>query len=98
MPSTHLGRVCCGLGAVSMALLVVFFALIASGQRGGATFFSNPWLATTLLAAGTAATVAAAVGVSAVFRESERAVVVFVFIVLGVAVVMLAGAEAVFPH
>lgn len=98
MPSTHLGRVCCGLGAVSMGLFVVFFAFIASGQRGGATFFSNPWLATTLVAAGTAATAAAAVGVSAVFRESERAVVVFAIIVLGVAVVTFAVAEAVFPH
>lgn len=98
MPSTHLGRVCCGLGAVAGAFFVTFFALVASGQRGGDTFFSNPSLATTILAAAALATVAAAVGLTAVIRQSERAVVVFTIIVLGVAVFMFGVAEVVFPH
>ncbi len=98
MPSTHLGRVCGGLGAVAVAFFVVFFGLVAGGQRGGETFFSNPWLATAILTAAASAIVAAAVGLTAVFRESERAVVVFVIIALGIAVLLFAVAEVVFPH
>lgn len=98
MPSTHLGRACCGLGVVAVASYVIFFALVAAGQRGGDTFFSNPWLASTILTAATSATVAAAVGLIAVFRESERAVVVFAIIALGVAVFLFAVAEVVFSH
>ena len=98
MPSTHLGRACCGLGAVAVAFYIIFFALVAAGQRGGDTFFSNPLLASTILAAAAAATVAAAVGLIAVFRESERAVVVFAIIAIGVAVLLFAVAEVVFPN
>ena len=98
MPSTQLGRVCCGLGAVAVVFSIIFFALVAAGQRGGDTFFSNPWLASTILTAAASATVAAAVGLIAVFRESERAVVVFVIIALGIAVFLFAVLEVVFPH
>lgn len=98
MPSTRLGRVCCGLGAISVAFFIVFFAFVAAGQRGGDTFFSNPRLASTILTAAASATVAAAFGLTAVLRESERAIVVFAVIILGVAIFMFAVAEALFPH
>jgi succinate dehydrogenase hydrophobic anchor subunit len=77
---------------------IMFFVRVAAGQRGGDTFFSNPWLASTILPAAALATVAAAVGLIAVFRDSERAVAVFVIIAIGIAVFLFAAAEAVFPH
>ena len=98
MPSSNLGRWAGRLLAVSIVLFVVFFGLVAGGERGGDTFFSNPWLASTILTAAASATVAATVGLIAVFRESERAVVVFVIIALGIAVFLFAVLEVVFPH
>jgi len=98
MPTTRLGKVCCQLGAASVASFVAFFALVAAGQRGGDTFFSNPWLASAILAAAASATVAGAIGLTAVFKESERAFTVFAIIVLGAAVFMFAIAEISFPH
>jgi hypothetical protein len=81
-----------------VASFVAFFALIAAGQRGGDTFFSNPRLASTILAAAASATVAAAFGLTAVFRETERALSVFAVTVLGAAVFVFAIAEILIPH
>ena len=41
---------------------------------------------------------AAGVGLTAVFTESERAVVVLAVIIFGIAVFLFAVAEVVFPH
>ncbi len=98
MPHTHLGRISCQLGILSLAFFAAFFALVASGQRGGDTFFSNPWLASTVLAAGASAVAAATAGLAAVLRQSERALSVLATIGFGVMVLVFAIGEILFPH
>ena len=55
MPQTRMGRLAVGGDVISLVFLGVFVGLVSSGQRGGDTFFSNPWLAWSILAAGAAA-------------------------------------------
>ncbi len=98
MPHTHLGRISCRLGILSLTFFAAFFALVAAGQRGGDTFFSNPWLASTMLAAGASAIAAAAAGLAAVIRQSERALSVVATIAFGAVVLAFALGEILFPH
>ena len=97
MPSSNLGRWAGRLLAVSIVLFVVFFGLVAGGERGGDTFFSNPALATTILAAGGSAVVAGCVGALA-FRHRDRSIVVIVSVISGIVVALWTTAEIVFPH
>ena len=98
MPSTRLGTICCRLGLASVAFLGAFFVLVASGQRGGETFFSNGWLSTTILTATITATVAGGVGITAVLKDSERALSVVATVAFGLLVFGFALGEVIFPH
>jgi ABC-type uncharacterized transport system permease subunit len=51
MPKTRLGKWSVGLIILFFLLFALFQFLVASGQRGGATFFSNLVLAIPILAA-----------------------------------------------
>jgi hypothetical protein len=82
---------------VSIVLFVVFFGLVAGGERGGDTFFSNPALATTILAAGGSAVVAGCVGALALGHR-DRSIVVIVSVISGIVVALWTTAEIVFPH
>jgi hypothetical protein len=78
LPSTGWGRWTVGLGIAFLVLFGSFLVLVASGQRGGATIFSNLTLAVPgLLAAGCAA-VALVTGLIAVIFSKERSPLVFV--------------------
>ena len=98
MPTTRLGRLALRLDAAAAALFVVFFALVAAGERGGDTFFSNPWLAGSILGAAAAAVAGGAVGVTAVARRGERSRLVYVVILFGALVVAWVVLEIAFPH
>ena len=98
MPRTSLGRLCCRFGLSSVGAFVLFFGLVASGQRGGDTFFSNPWLTLPMLAAVGLAIAAAAAGLVAVLRRSERGWSVFVITAAGLLIGAFSAAELLFPH
>lgn len=97
MPSTGLGRRAGWLLALAVALVLAFFGLVASGERGGETFFSNAVLASTILGATAAAIVGGGFGVAAVWRNDHSPVVIL-SIFCGVFVAFFAFAEIAFPH
>jgi len=82
----------------SILFLVLFNALITSGQRGGDTFFSNPWLALTILASAILAIASGVLAVVAVGRDRERSIFGFLAILLGLIVLVFVIGEIAFPH
>ena len=97
-PHTAPGAWSLRLLAGSVALFVAFFLLVASGQRGGDTFFSNLWLASTILAAAGLAIGAGAIGLVAVIGSRERSSVVLTAIAVGLVVTVFLIGEVGFPH
>mgnify|MGYP001813820139 FL=1 len=78
-------------------LLAAFFVLVAAGERGGDTFFSNPWLSLTMLGAVVCAIAAGVAGIVA-FRRGDRSLVAGFAVVVGAFVVCWVVAEIAFPH
>ena len=76
----------------------IFWALVSSGQRGGETFFSNPLLSAAILPAGTAGIAAFFTGIVSIIREKERAVSVFIAVVIGLGVLVFVLSEVIYPH
>ncbi|MCP3974370.1 MAG: hypothetical protein GY720_07750 [bacterium] len=97
-PQTPLGRRAVGLTAASFLLFVAFFGFVASGQRGGESFFSNLWLSATILPAAGLAIAGGAVGLTAAIKHAERSLGVLVAIVFGTSVLLFVSGELVFPH
>ena len=83
--------------ALAALLLAAFYALVALGQRGGETFFSNPSLSVTILGAAGSAVAAGGFGVRALVHH-ERSVVVFVAIAVAVFVIWWISMEILFSH
>lgn len=98
MPNTRLGQVCCGLGLGSLVAFGAFFGLVAAGERGGDTFFSNPWLTAAILLAAGLAMAGAVAGLGARFRQAERGWSVLLFVLFGLLVAIFAAGELLFPH
>lgn len=98
MPRSRSARWSLNLTLGSVFLVAVFSGLVLSGQRGGDTFFSNPWLAGTGSAAAVSAIVAAVVGLYSIVRDHERSPTVFVTTTLGLLVLTYAIAEVAAPH
>ena len=98
MPQSKLGTLCCRLGIGSLGAFGAFYALVASGQRGGDTFFSNPWLTWPMLTAVGLAIGGAATGLVAVVRDAERAWTVFLVIGFGLLIAAFGASELLAPH
>ena len=97
VPSSTAGRWAGGFLLLAVALLAGFAVLVASGERGGDTFFSNPSLAATMLGA-TAAVVAAGCAGAVALRRGDRSLPVIVSLVVAILVVLWWTAELAFPH
>ncbi len=97
-PGTRTGKWSAGFLVASIVFLILFYALVASGQRGGETFFSNPWLSLTILPAALAAIVAGVEACVAIFRDRERSLVNYTALLLGLLVTIFAIGEIAFPH
>jgi cytochrome bd-type quinol oxidase subunit 2 len=87
-----------GFFVAFIVLLALFYALVASGQRGGETFFSNPWLSMTILPAAISAIVSGVLAGVAITRDRERSLLAFVAILIGLFVALFAIGEIAFPH
>jgi hypothetical protein len=92
-PSTRWGWWSIGLEIAFLVLLVIFFDLIASGQEGGDTFFSNPLLAFSLLAAAVAAVAGGMIATVAMIWKGERSLLVFIALLIGLFVLFFAVGE-----
>lgn len=98
LPHRRRGKQTALLLVMSLACFAAFFALVASGQRGGDTFFSNWWLAGTMLPAAALAIAAGVTGVTAMIRERDRSLSTLVATALGLLVVVFVIGEIAFPH
>ena len=98
MPRTQTGHLSLWLLLASALFFVLFFVGIGSGQRGGDTFFSNPYLAGTILAAAIFATSAGGAGAFAAIFHRERSPLTVVAILFGSLVLAFGAAEIIAPH
>lgn len=98
MPKTLLGKWSVKLIIIFLLFLAIFYLIIATGQRGDDTFFSNLWLATPILIAGASGILAFITGLIGVIKNRERSVLVFISTALGLFVLWFVAAELLFPH
>ena len=98
MPTTRPGRIAARLLLLAAVCLAAFFSLIAAGERGGDTFFSNPALAVPILAAAALAIAAGAGAGFAIVRRRERSPVAIGAAVIGALVLAYTIAEIAAPH
>jgi len=98
LPKTLLGKWSIGLIIAFFLFLVAFQLLVASGQRGGDTFFSNLVLTVPILLAGTSGVSAFPTGLIGVIRSKERSVLVFLTILIGFFVLSFWLGEILSPH
>ena len=98
LPNSHLGKWSAGLIAASVVCFVAFQLLVASGQRGGETFFSNLVLTVPILLAATSSVIAFFTGLICVIRNRQRSILVFLAILVGLFVLLFWLAEVIFPH
>ena len=83
---------------MAACLFAAFFGLVLGGQKGGDTFFSNPWLAGTITAGAVGAIGAVGAGLYGIVRKRERSAAVYVATTFGLLVLAYAAAELAFPH
>ncbi|MDP2685199.1 MAG: hypothetical protein Q8P20_09270 [bacterium] len=98
MPKTRYGKWSVYLIGLFIIFLLIFYALIASGQRGGDTFFSNWALTIPILLAGICGIAGFVTGLIAILKQRERSVLVYVAVVIGALATFFATAEIIFPH
>ena len=96
-PSTSAGRWSGWLLLAFGGFAALFAALVAAGERGGDTFFSNMVLTVPFLGATLAAIASGITGISA-WRRNDHSVLVILAMILGVLVALWVGAELAFPH
>jgi len=98
LPKTPLGKWSIGLIIAFIVFIVAFQLLVASGQRGGKTFFSNLVLTIPILLAGTSGVFAFLTGLIGVIRNRERSIFVFLAMLIGLFVLLFWLGEVIFPH
>lgn len=98
LPKTPLGKWSIGLIVAFIVFFMAFQLLVASGQRGGETSFSNLVLTIPILLAGTSGVFAFLTGLIGVIRNRERSILVFLSMVIGLFVLLFWLGEVIFPH
>ena len=98
LPQSALGKWSVGLLAAFVVFFAVFELLVASGQRGGETFFSNLALTIPILFAGASGVLAFVTGLAGVVRNRERSILVFLAMLVGLSVLLFWIGEVIFPH
>jgi len=93
-----MGKWSTGLIIAFLLFLAVFLILVASGQRGGDTFFSNLALTIPMLLAGVSGVSALVTGIIGIVKSRERSVLVFLATAIGLFVLVFSLGEVLFPH
>jgi len=97
-PTTTLGKWSAWLIFAFAVSLASFGILVASGQRGGDTFFSNPILTIPILVAATSGIAAFITGLISIVRRKERSISAYVAVAFGLVVLVFVLGEIIFPH
>jgi len=98
IPQTRLGNWSVVLLGASVLLFLFSLLLVALGQQGGDTFFSNLLLTIPMLLAGISGVAAFATGFIGMIRDKERSIFVFFITVIGFIIVVFGLGEILFPH
>jgi len=98
LPKTPIGKWSTGFIGAFFVFFITFLLLVASGQRGGETFFSNLALTIPMLLAGTSGVLALFTGLISVIRNRERSILVFLAMLIGLFVLIFWLGEVIFPH
>jgi len=98
IPKTNLGKWSIWLIIAFIILFIVSQLLVSSGQRGGATFFSNLLLSIPMLVAGISGISAFFVGIIGIIKSKERAIIVFLSTIIGFLILFFVLGEFLFPH
>jgi hypothetical protein len=97
-PKTNLGKRSAWLLVALAVFLAVFRINVLLGQRGGDTFFSNPFLAIPMLLAGISGIAAFITGLISIIRKKERAISVYLAVAVGLIVLIVTLAQIISPH
>ena len=97
LPQKTLGKWTVGLIICFFVGLVIFYLFILSGERGGATFFSNLKLTIPILSGAICAMAAFFVGLVAIIKQKERSILTFLSMLIGLLVFLWSFAEIAFP-
>ena len=97
-PRTIMGKWSTGLIIAFFLFFGVFLILVALGQRGGDTFFSNLELTIPMLVAGVSSVSALVTGIIGIVKNRERSVLVFLATAIGLVVLTFSLGEILFPH
>lgn len=97
-PTTPLGKWSGRFIIIFFVSLAMFYLFVASGQRGGETFFSNSLLTVPILVVGAAGAGAFFTGIFGILIQKERAVFVFATTTIGLFVLLFALGEILFSH
>ncbi len=98
IPRTRLGKWSIWLIVAFILLFMMFQLLVASGQRGGDTFFSNLALSVPMLIAGICGILAFFTGIIGIIKGKERSVLVFIATVIGFFILFFVLGEFLVPH
>jgi len=97
-PKTIWGRWSVWLIIAFFVFLASFLVLVASGQRGGETFFSNLALTIPMLLAGSCGVAAFVTGLIGIIKSRERAILVYLAAGIGLFVLFFLLGEILSPH
>ena len=97
-PKSTISKRSTGLIIAFFLFFAVFGILVASGQRGGDTFFSNLALTIPMLLAGVSGISALVTGIIGIVKSRERSVLVFLATAIGLFVLIFSLGEILFPH
>jgi predicted Abi (CAAX) family protease len=98
LPPTALGKWAVGLICGFIILMALLYGLIAAGQRGGETFFSNLYLAIPGLLAAVSAAAAFFTGIIGMIFKKERALLVILAAAIGLFVIIFVIGDLIFPQ
>jgi len=97
-PKTLLGKWAVWLIVAFVFLFAVFQLLVASGQRGGETFFDNLLLAVPIVVAAICGISSLVTGLVGIIKSKEQSILVFVASFIGILVLIFVLGEFVYPH
>ena len=97
-PKTTMGKWPTGLIIAFLLFFAVFLILVASGQRGGDTFFSNLALTIPMLIAGVSSVSALVTGIIGIVKSRERSALVFLAMAIGLFVQIFSLGDILVPH
>jgi hypothetical protein len=98
VPKTLLGKWSLGLIIAFFLSLATAMLLVASGQQGGETFFSNLAITIPMFLAGACGISAFITGLIGIIRSRERSILVFLAAAIGFFVLFFVLGELLSPH